>query len=97
MKRNYRTEYFKLGFMGNRYKIGELEYSATDKEIEHWGSIPNVGIGKNKSIHRHFLGGINGVTTYTSITIEINKSALLVVADGVRGILKLTADQLRGK
>lgn len=95
MDRQYRVEYFKFGVMGNRYSIGKYDFSVDKHEMKVCkGSIPNVGIMKIKELHRHFPPGN---TNYQYILDEINKSAFLVFIDGVRGLLKLTADQLRGK
>lgn len=95
MDREYRVKYFKIGIMGNKYSIGEYEFSVDKHELKVCkGIIPNIGIMKIKELHRHFPVGD---TKYLSITTEINKGKSLVIYDGLRGLLKLTADQLRGK
>ncbi len=95
MERNYRVEYFKIGIMGNRCSIGQYDFSVDKHELKVCkGSIANVGIMKIKELHRHFP---QGNSRYQYTMNEINKGKLLSFIDGVRGILKLTADQLIGK
>ncbi|CAM0105156.1 hypothetical protein VPH159E362A_0051 [Vibrio phage 159E36-2a] len=95
MDREYRVKYFKIGVMGNKYSIGQYEFSVDRHELKVCkGSIANVGVMKTKELHRHFPPGN---TAYKYTIVEINKSKLLVMIDGIRGLLKLTADQLRGR
>ena len=71
MAKKYRVKYSKYGFMGNVYNIGEHEFTVSDRELEVYNSVPEVGINKIKEVGRHF--NLEVKTKYFASVKDITK------------------------